>query len=134
MTVIREAFPYLIVRGAASAIEWYQRVFGAEETLRVPDKGRVGHAELKFGPTTVMIADEYPELGILSPVAFGGTGVRMHLHVDNVDVLAQRAVGAGATMVMKAADQDHGERQCRIRDPFGHEWLLGHQIEKNSKR
>ncbi len=134
MTVIREAFPYLIVRGAASAIEWYQRVFGAEETLRVLDNDRVGHAELKFGPNTVMIADEYPELGIQSPAAFGGTGVRMHLHVDNVDVLAERAVGAGATMVMAAADHDHGERQCRIRDPFGHEWLLGHQIEKNSNR
>ena len=132
MTVIQEAFPYLIVRGAASAIEWYRRVFGAEETLRVPDNERVGHAELKFGPTTVMIADEYPELGIRSPAAFGGTGFRMHLHVDNVDVLAERAVGAGATMVMEVTDQDHGERQCRIRDPFGHEWLLGHQVEKNS--
>ena len=132
MPAIREVYPYLIVRGAAAAIEFYREVFGAEEILRMadPDGRRIGHAELRLGPLTVMLADEYPELGILSPAAFGGTGLTLHLHVDDADALAARALRAGATMVREPADYDHGERQCRVRDPFGHEWLLGHEIGK----
>lgn len=130
---IHEVFPYLCVRGGSAAIEFYRRAFGAEEAFRIGGSGgRVGHAELKFGRATVMLADEHPEFGIQSPLAFGGTGMRIHLHVDNVDALAKRAVAAGATMLMEPADQPHGERQCRLRDPFGHEWLLGHEIEKVS--
>ncbi|MBA2563842.1 MAG: VOC family protein [Gemmatimonadetes bacterium] len=131
LPVIREVYPYLHVRGAAAAIDFYKRVFGAEELFRLsePD-GRIGHAELKLGPVTLMIVDEYPDYGIRSPLAFGGTGSTLHLHVDDVDVLARRAVQAGATMVMEPADQGHGERQCRVRDPFGHEWLLGHETEE----
>jgi uncharacterized glyoxalase superfamily protein PhnB len=130
MTAIREVYPYLIVRGADAAIEFYRKVFGAEEILRIRDeqRGLVGHAELRLGPATIMLADEYPDLGILSPAAFGGTGQVLHLHVDDVDSLAGRAVHAGATMVREPTDYDHGERQCRLRDPFGHEWLLGHEI------
>lgn len=127
--VIHEAFPYLCARDAARAIEFYTRAFGAVEKLRLPDEqGRVGHAELALGPITLMLADEHPEHGILSPLAFGGTGMRIHLHVDDVDALARRASDAGATILMAPADQTHGERQCRLRDPFGHEWLLGQQI------
>jgi uncharacterized glyoxalase superfamily protein PhnB len=135
MPTIREVYPYLIVRGATAAIEFYRTVFGAEETLRMPDPGgdRIGHAELKLGPITIMLADEHPALGILSPAAFGGTGMTLHLHVDDVDSLAGRAVRAGATMVRQPADYDHGERQCRVRDPFGHEWLLGHDLATRSK-
>jgi PhnB protein len=131
---IREAYPYLCVRGAAAAIEFYQRAFGAEEVFRLSEPGgaRIGHAELKLGPATLMLADEYPEYGIQSPLAFGGSGTTSHLHVDNVDALARQAVKAGATMVREPADHGHGERQCRLRDPFGHEWLLGHEIEKVS--
>jgi uncharacterized glyoxalase superfamily protein PhnB len=127
--VIREAFPYLCVKGGAAAIEFYRHVFGARELVRLdePD-GRVGHAELGFGPVTIMLADEFPELGILSPLAFGGSGMSIHLHVNDVDALTVRAVEAGATVVRAPADYDHGERQSRIRDPFGHEWLLGHEI------
>lgn len=129
---IREVFPYLIIRGAAAAITFYTRVFGARETLRIDDTdGRVGHAELRFGPAIVMIADEYPELGIQSPLAFGGTGMRIHLHVDDVDALTDVAVDAGAEVLSPPTDQDHGERQCRLRDPFGHEWLLGHDISSS---
>jgi PhnB protein len=130
LPAIHEVYPYLIVRGAAAAIEFYREVFGAEEIVRMadPDGRRIGHAELRLGPITVMLADEYPELGILSPVAFGGTGTTLHLHVDDVDRLAERAISAGATMVREPADYEHGERQCRVRDPFGHEWLLGHPI------
>ncbi len=127
---VQEVFPYLCVRGAAAAIDFYTQVFGAEETLRMtsPD-GRVGHAELKIGPATVMLADEHPEYGIRSPLAFGGTGTTIHLHVDDVDALTARAVAAGATVLREPTDYEHGERQSRIRDPFGHEWLLGHPIE-----
>ena len=132
MAAIREVYPYLIVRGGAAAIEFYREVFGAEEILRIadPDGRRIGHAELRLGPIIIMLADEYPELGILSPAAFGGTGTTLHLHVDDADALAARALGAGATMVREPADYEHGERQCRVRDPFGHEWLLGHEIGK----
>jgi PhnB protein len=130
MPTIQHAYPYLCVRGAAAAIDFYTRVFGATEGFRLTEPaGRIGHAELKLGPTTLMLADEYPELGIRSPQAFGGTGTTIHLHVDDVDALARRAVEAGATVVRGPVDCDHGERQCRIRDPFGHEWLLGQEIE-----
>jgi PhnB protein len=133
MPDIREVYPYLIVRGAAAAIEFYRTVFGAEEIFRLADaeKGRIGHAELRLGPVTIMLADEHPELGILSPLAYGGTGTTLHLHVDEVDTLAAAAIRAGATMVRVPTDYDHGERQCRIRDPFGHEWLLGHEIARS---
>lgn len=128
-SAVREVFPYLCVRDAARAIDFYARVFGARERARMTDDaGRVIHAELMFGPALVMLADEHPEYGILSPLAFGGTGLTLHLHVDDVDVIAGRAAEASATILRGPADQDHGERQCRIRDPFGHEWLLGHSI------
>jgi PhnB protein len=127
---IHELFLYLCVADAPAAIDFYMRVFGAEQTLRLQEPGgRVGHAELRIGPATVMLCDEHPELGIRSPRAFGGTGAAVHLHVDDVDRLARRAVEAGAEMVREPTDYAHGERQCRIRDPFGHEWLLGHSLE-----
>ena len=128
--VIREVFPYLCVRDAAAAIEFYTTVFGAEELLRLTDAGgRIAHAELRFGPVVVMLVDEHPEYGIQSPLAFGGTGLTLHLHVDNVDTLTARARSAGATVLREPEDYGHGERQSRVRDPFGHEWLLGHELE-----
>jgi uncharacterized glyoxalase superfamily protein PhnB len=131
---IHEVFPYLCVRGGAAAIDFYRRVFGARETFRLASTdGRIAHAELAFGPATLMLADEHPEIGIRSPLAFGGTGLRIHLHVDDVDTLARHAVEAGATMLLEPTDQSHGERACRILDPFGHEWLLGHSIEELSR-
>lgn len=131
---IHEAIPYLIARNAAAAIDFYQEAFGAIEEFRISgNDGVVGHAELRFGPTLVMIADEFPQYGILSPLSVGGNGSRLHLHVENVDLLAEKAVAAGATYISEPEDEPHGERQCRIRDPFGHEWLLGHQIEEISR-
>jgi len=130
LPVIRDVFPYLCVRDAAAAIEFYARIFGAEELLRLTDpSGRIAHAELKLGPAVVMLVDEHPEYGIRSPQAFGGTGTTLHLHVDDVDTLTARARDAGATVLREPADQGHGERQSRLRDPFGHEWLLGHELE-----
>lgn len=124
---VREVFTYLCVRGAAAAIDFYTRVFGARERFRWadPESGRIGHAELDLGPAVLMLADEHPERGILSPLAYGGTCTTLHLHVDDVDALTRRAADAGATVLRPPADEGHGERQSRIRDPFGHEWLIG---------
>lgn len=125
-TRIREFFPYLCVRGGLAAIGFYRDVFDARELARMdtPD-GRVAHAELEFGSAVVMLSDEYPEVGIHSPSKWGGTPVRFHLHVEDVDGLARTAKDAGATILRGPRDEDHGERQCLLRDPFGHEWLLG---------
>lgn len=126
---VRELFVYLCVDGGAEAIDFYTRVFGAEETFRLqaPD-GRIGHAELRLGPATLMLADEHPEAGVRSPRAYGGTGTTLHLHVDDVDVLTRRAEEAGAVVLRPPADEAHGERQSRLRDPWGHEWLLGSPV------
>ena len=130
---IREVFPYLRVRNAAAAIEFCQKAFGAVEEFRLTEPGgRIGHAQLKFGSTTVMLSDEYPEYGIQGPEAFGGMGSSVHLHVDDVDAMTKQAVAAGATLSMEPADQFYGERASKVLDPFGHEWLLGSQIEEVS--
>jgi uncharacterized glyoxalase superfamily protein PhnB len=131
---LKDAFPYLRCKGAAQAIEFYRKAFGATEIFRLNEKstGRVGHAELQLGNIVLMLSDEYPEANILSPLSIGGSGASMHLHVDNADEWARRAIEAGATLVMPPTDQFYGERSCKVRDPFGHEWLLGHEIEKVS--
>jgi uncharacterized glyoxalase superfamily protein PhnB len=131
--VIHEAIAYLIVDDASAALDYYRDIFGAEETFRLDYEGKIGHAEMKFGPTTIMLADEFADHGIKGPLAFGGTGVRIHLHVDNVDTIAQHAAATGSTILYGPSDEPHGERQCRLRDPFGHEWLLGHQFEQLSE-
>lgn len=131
---VRELFVYLCVQDAAAAIEFYTSVFGARETFRLAEPGgRIGHAELRFGPSTVMLCDEHPEHGIHAPPTAGCPGTTVHLHVDDVDGLAQRAAAAGAVIVRPPTDYEHGERQCRLRDPFGHDWLLGHQLEELSE-
>jgi PhnB protein len=129
---IHELFAYLCVPDTQKAIEFYAKAFGAEELYRLTEpSGRIGHAELQMGPSAVlMLSDQYPEYGITAPPPQGLSGMVIHLHVDNCDEMARRAVGAGATMVSEAADQFYGERSCKIRDPFGHTWLLGHSIEK----
>lgn len=128
---IHEVFPYLMVRDAKAAIAFYAQAFGAVERYRlVEPSGRVGHAELQLGPVVLMLADEFPEFGMLGPQGDQGIGCSIHLHVDNADALAERAVAAGAKMLMPPTDQFYGERSCRLRDPYGHTWLLGHEIEK----
>ena len=130
---IHEVFPYLRVRGAAAAIGFYVRVFDATEVLRlVEPSGRIGHAELKIGPITLMLSEAYPEYGLLAPGKGQTLGASIHLHVDDCDALADKMVAAGATLEMAPADQFYGERSCRVRDPFGHQWLLGHEIERVS--
>lgn len=128
---IHEVFPYLRVRDAAAAIGFYQRAFGATERMRlVEPSGRIGHAELQLGPAVLMLSEEYPEFGLLAPGEGATIGASIHLHVDDCDALAERAVAAGATLEMPPTDQFYGERSCRVRDPFGHQWLLEHEIER----
>ena len=131
MSNIHEVFPYLMVRDAKAAIAFYQQAFGATELFRlVEPSGRIGHAELQLGPAVLMVCDEFPEYGMVGPQGEQFTSSTIHLHVDNADAMAERAVAAGATMLMPPTDQFYGERSCRLRDPFGHAWLLGHSIEK----
>ena len=129
---IHELFPYLRTQDAAQAIAFYEKAFGAKEKFRLvePGTGRVGHAELDFGGTTLMLSDEYPELGFRGPRAVGATTVSIHLHVDDADAAIQRAVEAGAVVVRPATDAFYGERSGTVRDPFGHEWMIGHSIEE----
>jgi uncharacterized glyoxalase superfamily protein PhnB len=129
---IHEMFAYLRMKDAARAIEFYGKAFGAREKFRLnePRTGRVGHAELEFGGQTLMLSDEFPEYGIQGPTSLGGTTLTIHLHVDDADELIRRAVAAGATLVRPAADQFYGERSGTVRDPFGHEWNIGHELEK----
>ncbi|WP_425395449.1 VOC family protein [Aeoliella sp.] len=128
--MIQEVYPYLRVRNAAAAIDFYQQAFGATEKFRIAEpSGRIGHAELVFGSQVIMLSDEYPEYGIQGPEAFGGSGSSVHLHVDDVDAVTKAAVDAGAKLTMEPTDQFYGERSSRVVDPFGHEWLLGSHIE-----
>lgn len=127
---IREVLPYLCVHDAAAAITYYQQAFGAEEQFRLTEpNGRIGHAQLKLGPATVLLCDEYPEYGIPSAKTLGGTPVTMHLHVDDADAVLAQAVAAGGTLERPAEDHFYGERSGTVRDPFGHRWLIGQEIE-----
>ena len=127
---VHELFAYLRVRGADRAIPFYEQAFGAKEKFRLVDPGgRIGHVELDFGGTTLMLSEEFPEYGCLGPESVGGSSMSIHLHVDDADEVIRRAVEAGATVVRAAQDHFYGERSGTIRDPFGHEWNIGHHIE-----
>jgi PhnB protein len=117
--------PYLIVQGADRAIEFYKKAFGAEELTRMSEpSGRVAHAELRIGDSTVMLADEHPEIGALSPMRIGGSSVTMHLYVEDVDATVVQAVLAGAAVTRPVADQFYGDRNGQLVDPFGHVWYV----------
>jgi PhnB protein len=124
------ATPYLTISGAAQALEFYTRAFGAEELLRMvsPD-GRVGHAEIRIGDSRIMMSDEYPEMGGHGPAHFGGTPVAVLLYVEDVDAVVERAVAAGATLAQPVADHFYGDRMGTITDPFGHKWHIATHIE-----
>ena len=130
MINVQEVYPYLRVHNTADAIEFYVRAFDAKEQFRLTEpSGRVGHAEIKIGPATIMLSDEYPEHGIHGPRTLGGTSFAIHLHVADVDQAFAKAVGAGATILRPLQDHFYGERSATLRDPFGHEWLLGGHLE-----
>jgi PhnB protein len=127
---IHELFPTLRVKNAAEAIAFYQRVFGATEKMRLTEpSGRIGHVELLFGTTIVMLSDEYPEYGIFAPDGKTRSAQSIHLHVDDADAMIARCIAEGATLVREAQDAFYGERSGVVRDPFGHEWNIGHSIE-----
>lgn len=128
---IHELYAYICVRDARAAMDFYTRAFSARELFRLtePD-GRVGHAEMDFEGHTLMLSEEYPDMGVRSPESLGATPVTLHLHVDDADALVARAVAAGGSLERAPEDHFYGERSGTVRDPFGHRWLIGHDIEK----
>ena len=127
---VHELFAYLCVADAARAIDFYREAFGATEKFRLVEPGgRIGHAELDFNGATLMLCEEFPELGIRRPDPAQGHSVTLHLHVDDADATIARAVAAGATLQMAPTDAFYGERSGVVVDPFGHRWNIGHGIE-----
>lgn len=121
--------PYLIIRGASRAIDYYTKAFGATEMFRMEHEGKIGHAELKMGDSVVMLADESPEMGYLGPEAIGGSPVTIMLYVDAVDEVFPRAIEAGGTELRPVEDQFYGDRSGNLRDPFGHVWVIATHVE-----
>jgi PhnB protein len=121
----RTVTPYLAVKNATRALEFYRNAFGAIEAYRLtlPD-GRVGHAEIRLGDSVVMLADEFPEYGGKAPEAFGGSPVSIHLYVEDVDAVFKRALAAGAHERKPVMDQFYGDRSGQLEDPFGHLWWV----------
>jgi PhnB protein len=117
--------PYLIVKNAARAIEFYKKAFGATELMRMAEpSGRIGHAEIRIGDSPIMLADEVPEMGFRSPESFGGSPVSILLYVEEVDAVFNQAVAAGAKVQRPVADQFYGDRTGGVTDPFGHIWYI----------
>jgi PhnB protein len=115
--------PYLIIRGATEAIEFYQKAFGATELFRFPmPGGKIGHAEIKIGDSPVMLADEYPDMGYKGPQTLGGSPVSIMIYVADVDTTFDQAIGAGATAKEPVSDKFYGDRMGTVVDPFGHVW------------
>jgi PhnB protein len=124
------ATPYLIVNGAAEAIDFYKRAFGATELLRMADsKGGIAHAEIKIGDSVIMFADENPNMGYRGPRSLGGSTVSIMLYVADVDSTFERAVKEGARAQRPVADQFYGDRSGTLEDPFGHFWTIATHIE-----
>jgi PhnB protein len=123
--------PYLIVKGAAGAIDFYKRVFGATELMRMPDPndGRIGHAEIMIGDSHIMLADEYPEMGHRSPQTLGGAGVSLMIYLDDVDEVFKRAIAAGAKEMQPLKNQFYGDRSGTVQDPYGHVWTIATHVE-----
>lgn len=120
----------LAVRDAAEAMEWYADVLGAEEILRLTDTdGKVAHGEIRIGGSLVMLGEEAPEWNSLGPQSLGGTSVRLHLYVDDADAVFARTLEAGAEELIPLANQFYGDRAGRVRDPFGHEWIIATHVE-----
>ena len=122
--------PYLIVDGAAAAIDFYTRVLGAEERVRMPGPdGKIGHAELALGDSIIMLADEHPDIGFRGPKAIGGTPVTIAVYVESVDDVFAKALDAGAKSLREVEDQFYGDRSGQFEDPFGHRWNISTHVE-----
>jgi uncharacterized glyoxalase superfamily protein PhnB len=121
--------PHLVCAGAAKALDFYQKAFGATEVGRMPGPdGRLMHAAMKIGDSTVMLADEMPEWGSLGPKALKGSPVTIHIYVEDVDALVARAEKAGAKVTMPVAEQFWGDRYGKLEDPFGHHWSVATHV------
>ena len=116
--------PCLAINGAARAIEFYKKAFGATELMRFAHGDKIGHAELQIGDSKIMISDEFPEMGVRGPQTVGGSPTAIYLYVDNVDSVTDRALTQGATAVRPVEDKFYGDRSGTIQDPFGHVWHL----------
>ena len=122
--------PYLIVTGAANALDYYKMVFDAQEIMRMPGPdGKIVHAELQIGSSRIMLADESPEMGHKSPQTLGGSGTGLMLYVKDVDDTFQRAVSGGGKVVRPVQDQFYGDRSGNLTDPFGHQWTIATHVE-----
>jgi PhnB protein len=122
--------PYLIVDGAAKALDFYARVFGAKELMRIPGPdGKVGHAEIRIGDSVIMLADEHPDMGARGPRRLGGSPVSLMLYVKDVDATVKTAVAAGARLLRPVEDKFYGDRSGTIEDPFGHQWHVSTHVE-----
>ena len=118
--------PYLIIDGASRALDYYKRVFGATERMRMPGpEGKIGHAEISIGDSLFMLADEHPEMGARAPRTVGGTAVSIMLYVHDVDATVKTAVAEGAKLLQPVEDKFYGDRMGTIEDPFGHHWHVG---------
>jgi PhnB protein len=126
----RSVTPYLFIKGAAAAIDYYKEVFGAKVLVRMsgPD-ARVAHAELQIGDSIIMLADENLQIGATSPETLGGVSSSLHVYVENVDAITQKAISAGAKPVRPVEDQFYGDRSGTITDPFGHMWSISTHVE-----
>ncbi len=127
--------PYLCCRGAADAIEFYKAVFGATERMRMPGDSpeNIGHAEIEIGTGLVMLADEFPDHGFLSPQTIGGSPVTVHVYVEDADAVFAKAVAAGATVTRPMEDQFYGDRLGQFIDPWGHRWSVASHVEDVSE-
>jgi uncharacterized glyoxalase superfamily protein PhnB len=125
--------PHLICAGAAQAIEFYKKAFGAEEIVRLrgPD-GKLIHASVQIGDSVVMLVDEIPAMGCVGPIGLKGTPVTLHLQVEDADALQKRAVDAGATLLMPVQEMFWGDRYGAVEDPFGHRWSMAHHVREVS--
>lgn len=122
--------PYLVIDGAAEAIEFYKQAFGATEVMRMPGRGgKIGHAEIRIGDSHVMLADEHPEQGHRGPKSIGGTPVSLMIYVEDVDAMFRTAISLGATETRPVENQFYGDRSGSLTDPFGHNWTISTHIE-----
>ena len=125
--------PYLIIKNASQAMEFYKKAFDAEVLMVLDDpSGNVGHAEIRIGDSVVMLADEYPDMGVKGPASFGGSPISIMLYVEDVDEVFAKAIAAGAEETRPIEDKFYGDRMGSLKDPFGHSWHIGSQKEKLS--
>jgi PhnB protein len=125
----RSVTPYLIIKGAADALDFYQKAFGAEERMRLDSKGMIMHAEIKIGDSVVMLADEFPDMGYVGPQAIGGSPVSLMVYVKDVDRVFEQAIAAGAKEKRPVNNEFYGDRVGTLVDPYGHVWSIATHVE-----